>query len=219
MATTPFLMMATSRIRRAPLARGEARAGPPGEGASALVIGYGRFGQTTAQVLMAGGISVTAIDNKASQIDLATQFGSKVYFGDGTRLDLLRQAGGADAQLILFCHDHVPEPHLIEGVHEAFPQALIYVRGFDRRSVVALAGGPSEYVMREVLESAMRMALMGLDRLGLSEAEISRAEAIYRENDRARLALQLDGGDIYAAQEMTREQQRVLRGEADTQAR
>jgi len=169
-----------------------------------------------AQTLMAGGISVTLIDNNAEQIDLAEQFGSKVYFGDGTRMDLLRQAGAGEAQLIMFCHDDVPEPQLIEGIHEAFPQALIYVRGFDRSSVIALAGGPAEYVMREVIESAMQMALMGLDRLGVNEAEISRAEAIYRENDRARLKLQLGSGDIFAAQEITREQQRELRGEAST---
>lgn len=213
MAATPFLMMATRRIRKQPAGAGEVRDGPVNEGSSALIIGFGRFGQTVAQVLMAGGISVTLIDNDAARIDVAEEFGSKVYFGDGTRLDLLRQAGGAEVQLIMFCHDDVPEPHLIEAIHEAFPQALIYVRGFDRRSVLELAGGPATFVMREVYESALRMALMGLEQVGASEAEIDRAESRYRENDRARLQLQLPEGDLYAAQDMTREQQRELRGE------
>jgi hypothetical protein len=57
------------------------------------------------------------------------------------------------------------------------------------------------------------MALMALEKVGLNEAGIDRAEATYRKNDRARMHLQIEGGDIYAAQEMTREQQRVLRGE------
>jgi glutathione-regulated potassium-efflux system protein KefB len=214
MAATPFLMMLNSRIRKLPAGPDQVREGPQSEGASALVVGFGRFGQTVAQTLMAGGIKVTLIDNNAAQIDVAEQFGSKVYFGDGTRMDLLRQAGAGEAQLIMFCHDDVPEPQLIEGIHEAFPQALIYVRGFDRGSVIALAAGPAEYVMREVIESAMQMALMGLERLGVNEAEIIRAESIYRENDRARLELQLSSGDLYAAREMTREQQRVLRGDA-----
>jgi hypothetical protein len=113
----------------------------------------------------------------------------------------------------MFCHDDVPEPHLIEAVQEAFPQALIYVRGYDRRSVMALAGGPAKFVMREVYESAVRMARMGLDQVGVSEGEIDRAESRYRENDRARLHLQLPEGDLYAAQAMTRAQQRELRGE------
>jgi glutathione-regulated potassium-efflux system protein KefB len=213
MAATPFLMMATRRIRKQPAGPGEVREGPVNEGSSALIIGFGRFGQTVAQVLMGGGISVTLIDNDASRIDVAEEFGSKVYFGDGTRLDLLRQAGGGEVQLIMFCHDDVPEPQLIEAVHEAFPQALIYVRGYDRRSVLELAGGPAQFVMREVYESALRMALMGLEQVGASEAEMDRAETRYRDNDRARLQLQLPEGDLYAAQEMTRAQQRDLRGE------
>ncbi len=213
MAATPFLMMATRRIRREPEREGEERAGPQAEGASAVVVGYGRFGQAVANTLLAGGLSLTVVERKAEQIDLAAEFGSKVYFGDGMRVDLLRQAGAGDAQLILFCADEVPDAELIASVHETFPQASIYVRGFDRRSVIALAESAAEYVVREVNESAIRMALMALEKVGLSEAEIDRAEATYRKNDRSRMHLQIEGGDIYAAQEMTREQQRVLRGE------
>lgn len=214
MAATPFLMMATQRIRREPKGSGETREEPQNEGASAVVVGYGRFGQGVTQTLMAGGLSVTAIDSKTSQIDISGEFGSKIYFGDGMRIDLLRQAGAGEAQLIMFCADEMPGAELIASVHEAFPQASIYVRGFDRRSVIALAGSPTEYVVREVLESAIRMALMALEKLGLNEEQIDRAEATYRKNDRERMQLQIEGGDIYAAREMTREQQRVLRGES-----
>jgi Kef-type K+ transport system membrane component KefB/voltage-gated potassium channel Kch len=214
MATTPFLMMATRRIRREPKGPEEAREGPQNERASAVVVGYGRFGQTVTQTLLSGGLSVTAIDRKAAQIDISGEFGSKIYFGDGTRLDLLRQAGAAEAQLIMFCMDEAPEAHLLEAVHEAFPKATIYVRGFDRRVVIALANTPTEYVVREVFESALRMALMALAKMGLSEREIDQAEAKYRDFDRQRMRLQIEGGDIYAAQDMTREQQRALRGES-----
>ena len=113
----------------------------------------------------------------------------------------------------MFCTDEVPDTQLITSVHDAFPQATIYVRGFDRRSIIDLANSPVEYVMREVSESALRMALMALENVGLSEEEIERAEATYRENDHRRMELQIKGGDIYAAQEMTREQQDALRGE------
>ena len=94
MATTPFLMMATRRIRREPAAA-EEREGPRADGASALVVGYGRFGQTVAQMLMRRGIAVTLIDTDVEMIDMAQGFGAKVYFGDGTRIDMLRQAGRA----------------------------------------------------------------------------------------------------------------------------
>ncbi|RPF71866.1 cation:proton antiporter domain-containing protein [Aurantiacibacter spongiae] len=214
MASTPFLMMATRRIRREPASSEEAREEPDGETAGALIVGFGRFGQTVAQTLLAGGLTVTLIDNKASQIDVAEEFGSKVYFGDGLRLDMLRQAGGAEAQLIMFCLDSVPDADFVASVHDAFPEAAIYVRGYDRRSVIDLAGGPARYIMREVFESAIRMALMALEEVGVSEEEMDEAEATYRENDRKRMQVQIEGGDIYAAKEMTREQQRALRGEA-----
>ncbi len=97
-------MMVTSRIRRQPVPM-QVRDGPRADGAGAIVVGYGRFGQTVAQMLMAGGVSVTTIDVDIEMIDTASSFGAKVYFGDGTRLDLLRQAGAADAQLIMFCQD------------------------------------------------------------------------------------------------------------------
>ena len=212
MATTPFLMMATRRIRERPKAAEESREEAQGRSAAALVIGYGRFGQTVAQNLRLAGLSVTVIDKKASQIDIAEEFGSKVYFGDGLRLDMLRQAGGDEAQLIMFCCDEVPEAGFIESVHHAFDDAAIYVRGFDRRSVIALASSPVEYVVREVLESAVHMARMALEKVGESEEAIDRAVAAYRDNDSSRMDVQIEGGDIRAAKEMTRRQQREMGG-------
>jgi Kef-type K+ transport system membrane component KefB len=72
MAATPFLMMATSRIRKQPTGPDEVREGPVNQGSSALIIGSGRFGQTVAQVLMGGGISVTLIDTDARRLRSAT---------------------------------------------------------------------------------------------------------------------------------------------------
>jgi len=203
MATTPFLMAATKRIREEPKGAVEERAGPDGDHrASALVVGYGRFGQTVAQTIIAAGIPVTLVDTDVELIDLAKEFGAKVYFGDGTRLDLLRQAGAAEAQLILFCIDRDQvDPELANAVHEAFPQASIYIRAFDRRSVMNLHGHPVHCVIREVLESAMAMARHGLDTLGLSEAEIARAEETYRRIDEERLRMQSEAGDIRAGRE------------------
>ena len=204
MATTPFLMAVTKRYRSEP-ARGadEVREAPHEQTANALVVGYGRFGQTVAQTLMAGGIPVTLVDSDVEMIDVAEQFGAKVYFGDGTRLDLLRQAGAADAELILFCIDQDQiEPEFVHAVHKAFPQAAIYVRGYDRRSVMKLSDAPAEYVVREVLESALRMARLALEKMGLSEQAIEEAETLYRATDRERLSKQIAAGDIRAARDI-----------------
>ena len=202
MATTPFLMLATKRIRQVPDASLGTRDGPKADGAPALVVGYGRFGQTVGQMLMAGGVPVTLIDTDVEMIDIAQGFGAKVYFGDGTRLDVLRQAGAGEAELIAFCIDRDQvDSQLLAAVQEMAPRAGIYVRGFDRRSVIDLHDSPANYVMREVMESAVAMGRMALENLGLGADEIDRAETIYRENDRDRLHAQFATGDVRAARE------------------
>jgi CPA2 family monovalent cation:H+ antiporter-2/glutathione-regulated potassium-efflux system protein KefB len=203
MATTPFLMMATAGIREEP-ERHETREGPRADGANALVVGYGRFGQTVAQMLVAAGIPVSLIDTDTEMIDVANEFGANVYFGDGTRLDLLRQAGAAEAELILFCLDgEQPDAGLLRAVREAFPNAAVFVRAYDRRMLVALRNAPVHYVVREVMESAVQMARAALDHLGSSAEDVDRAEAFYRQNDRERLDMQKDTGDIRAGRERT----------------
>jgi len=203
MATTPFLMSATRKLREeADQGPGGEREGPSQDGANALVVGYGRFGQTVAQLLMASDVPVTLIDSDIEMIDVAGSFGAKVYFGDGTRLDLLRQAGAAEAEMILFCLDGDQlTADFLEGVHEAFPQAALYVRAFDRRAVIALGQAPVRKVVREVLESAVVMARRALADSGIGLEQIDRAEDMYRARDRERLRLQVESGDITMARD------------------
>ncbi|GAA0326282.1 monovalent cation:proton antiporter-2 (CPA2) family protein [Sphingomonas oligophenolica] len=200
MATTPFLMSATKGLRTEPDKDGGTREGPMSDGANALVVGYGRFGQTVAQMLIAQGIPVTLIDMDIEMIDIAEGFGAKVYYGDGTRLDLLRQAGASEAELILFCIDGDQlDAELIEAVHEAFPKSAIFARAFDRRALIKLKGTPAAGVVREVLESAVKMARMAMRSLNIAEEEITRAEDMYRARDKERLRVQYETGDPRAA--------------------
>lgn len=202
MATTPFLMALTKPLRNDPRAVKGERQGPTGDAANALIVGYGRFGQTVAQMLNASGLTVTLIDTDVEMIDVASNFGAKVYFGDGTRLDLLRQAGADEAALILFCMDgDQMDAAALEAVQQAFPQAAIFVRAFDRRAVVRLRGSPAKWVIREVMESAVKMARLALAETGVSEEIITRAEDMYRARDKERLKIQIEGGDLRAARE------------------
>jgi monovalent cation:proton antiporter-2 (CPA2) family protein len=203
MATTPFLMALTKPLRRElPTPKGEREGPQNADQATAIVVGYGRFGQTVAQMLLASDISVTLIDTDIEMIDIAGSFGAKVYFGDGTRLDLLRQAGAEQAALILFCMDgdQMDVAH-IEAVHHAFPDAALYVRAFDRRALIRLKGSPARRVVREVLESAVKMARFALEDTGMSIDAINHAEDRYRARDRERLKLQIEAGDIRVARE------------------
>jgi glutathione-regulated potassium-efflux system protein KefB len=202
MATTPFLMSVTRRFRAEPINPQGDRDEPTSDGANALIVGYGRFGQTVAQMLIAQGIPVTLIDTDIEMIDIAGEFGAKVYYGDGTRLDLLRQAGAAEAELIMFCIDGDQiTADIVEGVHEAFPHAAIFVRAFDRRAMIALRDAPVNGVVREVLESAIEMARQALDCLGIDQSSIDTTEARYRERDDERLKAQFETGDIRTARE------------------
>jgi CPA2 family monovalent cation:H+ antiporter-2/glutathione-regulated potassium-efflux system protein KefB len=202
MATTPFLMMATAKLRAEPVsskAEEEQRDGPKADGANAIIVGYGRFGQTVGQMLLGQGIQVTLIDTDIEMIDVAGSFGAKVYYGDGTRLDVLRQAGGAEAELILFCLDgDQVEPELVEAVHEAFPRAAIFIRAFDRRVFLKFRGAPVAGIVRELLESAVKMARMAMQAAGVDVEEIDRTEELYRARDRERLKAQIETGDLRA---------------------
>ena len=202
MIATPFLMMANRRIRDISGGADDVRDAPQHDGASALIVGYGRFGQTVAQMLIAADVEVTLIDSDVTMIDVAQSFGAKVYFGDGTRIDLLRQAGAADAELIAFCidGDQITEPFL-HAVHQAFPQAEICVRAFDRRTMLKLTDAPVRRVVREVLESAVVMGRASLEALKVSHQEIERAEAAYRSRDKERLKAQYQAGDLAAARD------------------
>ena len=201
MASTPFLMMVNDWLdRRSHRGDGDGLDGPEDSPeTSAIVVGYGRFGQTVAQMLMAKGISVTLIDSKPSQIEISSSFGLKVYYGDGTRLDLLRLAGAAEARAILFCIDGKSlTAHRLQPILEAFPHAAVFVRAFDRLHLMELAAADLKFVIREVFESAVLMGREALSLFGLEGDEVDRVEEQYRLRDRERLDQQSVSGDLHA---------------------
>ncbi|WHU03138.1 MULTISPECIES: cation:proton antiporter domain-containing protein [unclassified Sphingomonas] len=199
MATTPFLMMATKRLRTEPAPSAAGLDLPRHEGSNAVVVGYGRFGQTVAQMLLSQDIPVTIIDTDVEMIQTANDFGMKVYYGDGLRIDMLRQAGAAEAELVMFCNDGDKiDTEFLEAVHYAFPKATVFVRAYDRRSVIKMKGAPVGGVVREVLESAVMMARQAMQAVGVDQREIDKTEAEYRKRDNARLDVQRETGDLRA---------------------
>ncbi len=204
MASTPFLMMLNDWLERRASHRLALDLEGPGDSAaaSAIVVGYGRFGQTVAQMLMAKNISVTLIDSKPSQIELSGSFGAKVYYGDGLRLDLLRLAGAAEARALLFCLDGSnPTSRRLEGILEAFPQAAVFVRAFDRIHLIELAQTDLAGTVREVFESAVLMGKEALRVFDISDEEVARVEQEYRQRDSERLVGQSQSGDLHTLKE------------------
>jgi glutathione-regulated potassium-efflux system protein KefB len=158
---------------------------------SVLVIGFGRFGQIVSQCLLAEGIDVTAIDNDPEMLESAARFGFKVYYGDGTRLDVLRAAGMREARLIAVCIDD-PEAasRIVDLVHAECPAAKLYVRSFDRRHTLQLIAKGVDFELRETYESAIVFGRNTLEGLGFDPERAAAVEAFVRRRDLERLALQ-----------------------------
>ena len=200
MVSTPFLMQVIEWVlRRIPEPAADL-AGPEfSPETNVIVVGYGRFGQTVAQMLMAKQIPVTIIDSKPSQIELSEEFGTKVYYGDGTRVDLLRTAGAETAEGILFCQNPKElSRDKLEAVFETFPHVAVMARVYDRLQVIDFDGLDLAVCQRELYESAVVMGREALMKLGIPRREAERVEREYRQRDLERLEAQTATGDLHA---------------------
>jgi glutathione-regulated potassium-efflux system protein KefB len=199
MATTPFLMSLSRRFGGDEAgAKLRGMSGPEeAEQAAAIVVGHGRFGQTLTQILLARGLSLTIVDVDTEIIDIGDRLEIKIYYGDGTRIDILRQAGADEAKLICFCIDGgAPDAATLAAVREAFPHARLYVRVFDRRHLLAIEPIEIAGSVREVFESAICMGRDVLTSLDTDAEEVERIVADYRERDRRRFRVQHETGQL-----------------------
>jgi glutathione-regulated potassium-efflux system protein KefB len=158
---------------------------------SVLVIGFGRFGQIVSQCLLAEGIDVTTIDKDPGTLESAALFGFKVYYGDGTRLDVLRAAGAGDVRLVAICiDDREAASRIVDLVRADFPGTKLYVRSFDRRHTLQLFAKGVDFELRETFESALVFGRHTLEALGLDAERAAAVEEFVRTRDLERLALQ-----------------------------
>lgn len=160
-----------------------------------LIIGFGRFGQTVSQPLLLRGVDVSLIESDVEMIRVAGNFGFKVYYGDGTRLDVLRASGAETAEAILVCVDK-PEAadKIVELVKSEFPIAKLFVRSFDRGHTLRLIEARVDYQVRELYESAIAFGRAALVGLGFEDVEADETIQDVRRRDQERLAMQIAGG-------------------------
>ena len=160
-----------------------------------LVIGFGRFAQVVCQPLLARDVDVSIIDMDVEMIQAAGNFGFKVYYGDGSRLDVLRASGAGTAETILVCVDK-PEAadRIVELVKAEFPLTKLFVRAYDRGHSIRLINAGVEFHIRETFESALAFGEHVLKDLGFSEDEARETVEDVRRRDEERLTLQVTGG-------------------------
>ncbi|GAB3516867.1 monovalent cation:proton antiporter-2 (CPA2) family protein [Pseudoxanthomonas daejeonensis] len=200
MALTPLVVLLVRRFVRteAKLSMDGIDAAE-GLGGSVLIIGFGRFGQVMSQALLARDVDVTIIDTDIEMIRSAGEFGFKVYYGDGRRLDVLHASGAGTARALAVCiDDRAAANQIAELCHGHFPQAKVLVRAFDREHALELVALDVDYQIRETFESAVRFGQAALEALGVDADEAARVSEEMRRLDAERFSLEVAAGDIRA---------------------
>ncbi len=149
-----------------------------------IVAGSGRFGQITARLLRSAGFEPTLLDFDSDQVDLVRKFGARVYFGDATRMDLLRSAGAEQAKLLVVALDQSEKAlELVHSVKKHFPHLKIVARARDRGSAFDLIEAGVDHVIRETFDSSISAGREALELLGVHPYQAGRLTRAFRRHD------------------------------------
>jgi voltage-gated potassium channel Kch len=202
MALTPVMVILHDRFKPAAMVSSEGLEAPDGLKGQVLIVGFGRFGQIACQPLLARRVQINIIDDDAEMIRAAETFGFKVWFGDGTRLDILKAAGADTARAVVIATDKKEiTTRIAKLVRHEFPNATVLARAWDRAHALELIREGVDHQMREVFHSALALGGEALEVLGVDPDEIGAiSEGIIRR-DAERFALQMTG-DIYSGKSL-----------------
>ena len=177
-----------------------------------IIAGFGRFGQIVARILNARKISFTALDSNQTHVDFVRRFGNKVYYGDASRLDLLRAAGAETAKVFVLAIDDVDASiRTAQLIREQFPKLKIFARARNRQHTFALMDAGVTHIIRETLLSSLELSVSVLQELGDTQTEARNAVRRFRQHDEATLAAQYAvKGDNEKFQATSREAARQL---------
>jgi len=151
-----------------------------------IIAGFGRYGQIVSRVLLAEGIATTVLDHDAEMIEAARNFGYRVFYGDATRLDLLRTAGAASAQVLVVAVDDVEQSlEIVELAKAHFPNLAIVARARDVTHWNKLRERGVMRVERELFESSLLSARSVLELLGHSPESAGSSTQRFRAHNLA----------------------------------
>ena len=192
MMLAPLLLLAEEAVRERWLSPAPAPYDAIEERDTPVIIaGFGRFGQIVARVLQVRRLPFTALDANQTNVDFVRRFGNKVYYGDASRLDLLRAAGAATARILVLAIDDV-EASLRTAVlvREQFPNLKVFARARNRQHAFALMDAGVTVLVRETYGSSLEMAGRVLEALGATPATARETVRRFREHDEATFAAQ-----------------------------
>jgi glutathione-regulated potassium-efflux system ancillary protein KefC/glutathione-regulated potassium-efflux system protein KefB len=156
-----------------------------------IIAGFGRFGQIVARVLRTRNIAFTALDANQTQVDFVRGFGSKVYYGDVARLDLLRAAGASTADILVLAIDEVDASiRTASLVAQHFPRLKVFARARNRQHAFQLMEHGVRYIVRETLGSSLELSREVLEALGQSRTVADSTVHRFRQHDEETLRRQ-----------------------------
>lgn len=168
-----------------------------------IIAGFGRFGQMTGRILAANNIAFTAMDNDAEHIEFVNQFGSKIFYGDASRLDMLKIAGIEHARTLLVALDNEEQAlKIAQLVRQHYPDVKLVIRAHNRFSVELYQALGVEAIVRELRGGSLEAAEMILQGIGFSQVESSNLVTLFDRHDAQMLAQaprQSEGMDDYVA--------------------
>ncbi|MGJ7523628.1 glutathione-regulated potassium-efflux system protein KefC [Variovorax sp. LT1P1] len=160
-----------------------------------LICGFGRYGQIIGRLVSAQGIQVTVLDHDPDTVAGLREFGFRVFYGDATRLDVLRTAGAATALAVVVAVDDVEQSlEIVDVVREHFPQARLVARARNVSHLYQLQDRQVEFIERELFESSLRSARSVLEVLGWPAHEARESAMRFRQRN---LKLTADGYPHY----------------------
>ncbi len=157
-----------------------------------IIAGFGRFGQIVGRILLAKKIAFTALEANQTQVDFLRRFGNQVFYGDASRLELLRAAHAENAEVFVLAIDDVEASvKTAELIRRHFPHLKIFARARNRQHAFRLMDLNVRYTIRETLVSSLEMSVQVLESLGLSKSKAQETVHQFRIHDEATMAKQL----------------------------
>ena len=188
MAFTPFMLLINERLILPRFGTKESvgkKVSDNIEGEHSVIIaGFGHFGSTVGRFLRANGVAATVLDNDSDRVELLRKTGFNVFYGDATRIDILKSAGAQDAKILIAAIDS-PEINrdLVDKVKQAFPHLTVMVRAKSRLDAYELIDEGLEHIYRESLDTSVRLGVDVLVGLGFRRHSATRAGQAFIKYD------------------------------------
>ncbi|RJT23100.1 glutathione-regulated potassium-efflux system protein KefC [Buttiauxella izardii] len=184
MAATPLLLVLLNRLEKSGKEQAREADEIDEEQPRVIIAGFGRFGQIAGRLLLTSGVKMVVLDHDPDHIETLRKFGTKVFYGDATRVDLLESAGAAKAEVLINAIDD-PDANmqLAELVKEHFPHLKVIARARDLDHFIRLRQLGVEQPERETFEGSLKVGRRALEFLGEGSYEArERADHFRRYN-------------------------------------